>query len=153
MEWSWIPVRDLINFFWVIKQVSESLNKPVFFGREEKLLPQHQFFHLSCWAACRSENSSKPTLHMSSWKSNVALMVKEHLKTKPKQEIKWEARRCHSSLTAFLVFSAPLSLLSPGQLNSEPNAVQGRLWRWHVCKCSDAACRYKGRITLGKPFQ
>ncbi|GAB0204872.1 mitochondrial enolase superfamily member 1 [Grus japonensis] len=39
-----------------------------------------------------------------------------------------------------------------GQLNSEPNAVQGRLWRWHVCKRSDAACRYKGRITLGIPF-
>ncbi|KAK4815515.1 hypothetical protein QYF61_003073, partial [Mycteria americana] len=48
--------------------------------------------------------------------------------------------------------SSALLLCQKGQLNSEPNAVQGRLWRWHVCKCSDAACRYKGRITLGKPF-
>lgn len=151
MEWSWIPVRDLVNFFWVNKWVSESLNQPVFFGKEKKLLPQHQFFHLSCWAACRSENSSKPTLHVSSCKCNVAVMVKEHLKTK--QEIKLEARRCHSSLTAFLVFSVSLSHLSPGELHSEPNAIQGRLWRWHVCKCSNAACRYKGRITLEKPIQ
>uniref|UniRef100_A0A674HLI5 CDC42 small effector 2 n=1 Tax=Taeniopygia guttata TaxID=59729 RepID=A0A674HLI5_TAEGU len=38
------------------------------------------------------------------------------------------------------------------QLNSESDAIQGRLWRWHICKCSNAARRYKGRITLGITF-
>ncbi|KAK9408295.1 CRIB domain-containing protein [Crotalus adamanteus] len=39
-----------------------------------------------------------------------------------------------------------------GEFNSKPNAVQRRLWRRHECKCSNAACRYKGRIT-GTSFQ
>lgn len=85
MEWNWIPVRNLINFFRVIKWISKSLNQTVFFQKEEKLLPQHQFFHNTCSAACRSENFSKRTLHMYSRKSNVALMVQQHFRTKPKQ--------------------------------------------------------------------
>ncbi|KAH1168961.1 hypothetical protein KIL84_013551, partial [Mauremys mutica] len=36
-----------------------------------------------------------------------------------------------------------------GEFNSEPNAVQGRLWRWHVCKCSDATSnRIQGQEPL-----
>lgn len=85
-------------------------------------------------------------------KSNIALLVtKENLETKPREKMKSKARRCYNSL--FFFFPLLLfSLLSPGQLNSESDAIQGRLWRWHICKCSNATRRYKGRITLGITF-
>lgn len=91
-------------------------------------------------------------LDVSLWKSNVALLViKENLKTKPREKKKRLEARCYSSLSFFFPLPS-FSLLSPGQLNSESDAIQGRLWRWHICKCSNATRRYKGRITLGITF-
>lgn len=41
-----------------------------------------------------------------------------------------------------------LFLFVLGQLHSEPDAVQGRLWRRNACQCADAARGHKGRIAL-----
>lgn len=41
-----------------------------------------------------------------------------------------------------------LSLSVLGQLHSESDAIQGRLWRRHACQRADAARGHEGRIAL-----